>query len=80
MFQPRRTAFVYEMESEDGWGTSDVPVTLRRSKADCPPAKVTCCSDAGARVAPGRSLLPGSCLPRHGAARSCGRAVQQGLA
>lgn len=36
MFQPRRTAFVYEFESEDPALDSDVPTTLRRSKADCP--------------------------------------------
>jgi hypothetical protein len=36
MFQPRRTAFVFEF----GEGSSDVPTTLRRSKADCPAVQV----------------------------------------
>lgn len=36
MFQPRRTAFVFEFEE----GSSDVPTTLRRSKADCPVVQV----------------------------------------
>jgi len=36
MFQPRRTAFVFESVE----GASDVPTTLRRSKADCPPVQV----------------------------------------
>jgi hypothetical protein len=36
MFQPRRTAFVFEF----GEGCSDVPTTLRRSKADCPAVQV----------------------------------------
>jgi predicted aminopeptidase len=36
MFQPRRTAFVFEFEE----GSGDVPTTLRRSKADCPPVLV----------------------------------------
>lgn len=36
MFQPRRTAFVFEF----GEGAGDVPTTLRRSKADCPPVQV----------------------------------------
>lgn len=36
MFQPRRTAFVFE----EGEGASDVPTTLRRSKADCPVVQV----------------------------------------
>jgi hypothetical protein len=31
MFQPRRTAFVFEF----GEGAGDMPTTLRRSKADC---------------------------------------------
>ena len=35
LFLPRRTAFVYELDAEPG--TSDIPTTLRRSKADCPP-------------------------------------------
>lgn len=35
-FQPRRTAFVYELDDdEDGL---DIPTTLYRSKADCPKA------------------------------------------
>lgn len=33
LFQPGRTAFVYELE---GGAAPDVPMTLRRSKADCP--------------------------------------------
>jgi hypothetical protein len=36
MFQPRRTAFVFEF----GEGAGDVPTTLRRSKADCPQVQV----------------------------------------
>lgn len=36
MFQPRRTAFVFEF----GEGGGDVPTTLRRSKADCPAVQV----------------------------------------
>ena len=36
-FLPRRTAFVYELEI-DGFN-SDIPTTLRRSKADCPPVR-----------------------------------------
>jgi hypothetical protein len=39
MFQPRRTAFVFEF----GEGGSDVPTTLRRSKADCPAVQVGLC-------------------------------------
>ena len=38
MFLPRRTAFVYDFDPETGGG--DVPTTLRRSKADCPPVQV----------------------------------------
>lgn len=34
-FLPRRTAFMYELD-DDGFN-SDIPTTLRRSKADCPP-------------------------------------------
>lgn len=37
MFQPRRTAFVFEFAE----GSSDVPTTLRRSKADCPAVQVS---------------------------------------
>ena len=37
LFLPRRTAFVYELDAEPG--TSDIPTTLRRSKADCPPVR-----------------------------------------
>lgn len=37
MYLPRRTAFVYEFEGEDAEALeSDLPTTLRRSKADCP--------------------------------------------
>jgi IK cytokine len=36
MFLPRRTAFVFEFDSSEG-GDTDIPTTLRRSKADCPP-------------------------------------------
>jgi hypothetical protein len=39
MFQPRRTAFVFEF----GEGAGDVPTTLRRSKADCPQVQVGAC-------------------------------------
>lgn len=39
MFQPQRTAFVFEFAE----GSSDVPTTLRRSKADCPPPQVGHC-------------------------------------
>jgi IK cytokine len=57
MFQPRRTAFVFEFEE----GCGDVPTTLRRSKADCPPVqvrgtgqtsapKLPCCNSAAAIV------------------------------
>ncbi|CAL5227428.1 g10390 [Coccomyxa viridis] len=35
-FLPRRTAFLYELDDE-GFN-ADIPTTLRRSKADCPPA------------------------------------------
>jgi IK cytokine len=38
MFLPRRTAFVYDFDPDTGGG--DVPTTLRRSKADCPPVQV----------------------------------------
>ena len=38
MFLPRRTAFVYDLD-ESG-PTSDVPTTVRRSKADCPPVSL----------------------------------------
>jgi IK cytokine len=38
MFLPRRTAFMYDFDPETGGG--DVPTTLRRSKADCPPVQV----------------------------------------
>ena len=34
-FLPRRTAFVYELDDDSF--NSDIPTTLRRSKADCPP-------------------------------------------
>ncbi|KAF8058133.1 SMU2 [Scenedesmus sp. PABB004] len=45
MFQPRRTAFVFEF----GDLASDVPTTLRRSKADCPPVQdLVCAADDGA--------------------------------
>jgi hypothetical protein len=46
-FQPRRTAFVFEFED----GASDVPTTLRRSKADCPPVQVCLCVSCGAALA-----------------------------
>lgn len=36
-FLPGRTAFVYDLES--GY-TPDIPMTLRRSKADCPQVSV----------------------------------------
>lgn len=37
MFLPRRTAFAYEFEPEEDTGLdTDVPTTVRRSKADCP--------------------------------------------
>ena len=39
MFQPRRTAFVFDLD-ELGSGL-DIPTTLRRSKADCPKARLT---------------------------------------
>jgi IK cytokine len=39
MFQPKRTAFVFEF----GEGAGDVPTTLRRSKADCPVVQVSMC-------------------------------------
>jgi hypothetical protein len=39
MFLPRRTAFVYDFDPDTGGG--DVPTTLRRSKADCPPVQVS---------------------------------------
>ena len=38
MFLPRRTAFVYDL-NESG-PSSDVPTTVRRSKADCPPVSL----------------------------------------
>jgi hypothetical protein len=34
-FLPRRTAFIYELDDDSF--NSDIPTTLRRSKADCPP-------------------------------------------
>src|SRR5690242_7733737 len=34
MFQPRRMAFVYELDEQDH--STDMPTTLRRSKEDCP--------------------------------------------
>ena len=37
LFLPGRTVFVFELEGADG---PDLPTTLRRSKADCPPV---CC-------------------------------------
>ena len=36
-FLPRRTAFVYELDDDSF--NSDIPTTLRRSKADCPPVR-----------------------------------------
>ncbi len=36
-FLPGRTAFVYELE--DGAAAADIPTTLRRSRADCPPVQ-----------------------------------------
>lgn len=38
MFLPRRTAFVYDLEEQEG--NTDVPTTLRRSKEDCPPVSL----------------------------------------
>lgn len=38
-FLPRRTAFMYELD-DDGFN-ADIPTTLRRSKADCPPVSRT---------------------------------------
>ena len=35
-FLPGRTVFVFELEGADG---PDLPTTLRRSKADCPPVR-----------------------------------------
>eukprot|EP00884_Botryococcus_braunii_P006803 jgi/Botrbrau1/16123/Bobra.7_2s0083.2 len=35
LFLPRRTAFVYDLDEH--FSTTDIPTTLRRSKADCPP-------------------------------------------
>jgi IK cytokine len=37
LFLPRRTAFVYELDGDAF--ASDIPTTLRRSKADCPPVR-----------------------------------------
>lgn len=37
-FAPGRTAFVYELDSAFA---PDVPTTLRRSKADCPPVSLS---------------------------------------
>ncbi|KAK9810192.1 hypothetical protein WJX72_006465 [[Myrmecia] bisecta] len=37
MFLARRTAFVFDLEGE--FGDTDIPTTLRRSKADCPPVQ-----------------------------------------
>ena len=34
-FLPKRTAFVYELDNDGA--NPDIPTTLRRSKADCPP-------------------------------------------
>ncbi len=39
MFQPRRTAFVFDLD--EGENGLDIPTTLRRSKADCPKARLT---------------------------------------
>lgn len=36
-FLPGRTAFVYELEG--GAAGADIPTTLRRSRADCPPVR-----------------------------------------
>ncbi|KXZ49042.1 hypothetical protein GPECTOR_23g129 [Gonium pectorale] len=36
MYQPRRTAFVYDFDNEDSPDT-DIPTTLRRPKSECPP-------------------------------------------
>jgi IK cytokine len=61
MFQPCRTAFVWE-DAEEGGGAGDVPTTLRRSKADCPPVEVralhACGVAAVAAAAPGGRLSP----------------------
>ena len=38
MFLPGRTAFVYDLEDAE---TNSIPTTLRRSKADCPPVRVS---------------------------------------
>lgn len=35
-FEPRRSAFVYELDED---AATDVPTTLRRSAADCPPVR-----------------------------------------
>jgi IK cytokine len=37
LFLPRRTAFVYDLDAN--FSTTDIPTTLRRSKADCPPVR-----------------------------------------
>lgn len=52
-FQPRRTAFVYELDDdEDGL---DIPTTLYRSKADCPKACLS--SKQAANLKDGTSTL-----------------------
>lgn len=56
MFQPKRTAFVFEF----GEGAGDVPTTLRRSKADCPVVQVTRLGDCVAHVLARRG--GGGCL------------------
>ncbi len=42
LFQPGRTAFVYELDGGGGGGggSPDIPTTLRRSRADCPPVRI----------------------------------------
>lgn len=40
MFLPRRTAFVYDFDPTSENYQNDIPTTLRRSKADCPPVQV----------------------------------------
>jgi len=42
LFQPGRTAFVYELDGGGGaGGAPDIPTTLRRSRADCPPVRLS---------------------------------------
>ncbi len=64
-FLPGRTAFVYELE--DGAAAADIPTTLRRSRADCPPVqapvllicRVSCSKIFNRKCSPKRS--PNTC-------------------